>query len=196
MFFFLPGQPRPRPSPLLTGQAGGGGGSRKTLSPEWRRGGERRGRPPSFKNVSGMFPVGVGSRGGSGPSPHPGSTCSAGWGWGAGREGAGGPQNRFKEEGAGPGPGPVGAGSGRGGLRPARPLPAQRPGGTHPGAVPRLPWRERKSPKGGPRGERAEGLAGERLGEGWPAPLSGVLVGVGRVQGALLHLCALRLARA
>lgn len=28
--------------------------------------------PPSFRNVSGMFPVGVGYQGGSGPSPHPG----------------------------------------------------------------------------------------------------------------------------
>lgn len=143
------------------------------------------GRPPGFRNVSGMFPVGVGRPGGSGPSPHPGSTCSAGWGRGAGREGAGGPPNRFKE---GAGPGPVRAGVGGEASGPRAQVgrtPVQSPG---------CPGGERKSRKCGPRGERAEGRRG-RGGGGVAAPLSGALVGVGRVQGALLHLCALRPAR-
>lgn len=55
---------RPRPSPLLTGR-----GRRGSLSPERGRGEGSGGRPPSLKNVSGMFPVGVGRRAGAGPAP-------------------------------------------------------------------------------------------------------------------------------
>lgn len=49
--------------------------------------GTRGAGPPSFRNVSGMFPVGVGIRGGSGPSPHPGQHV-------LGRVGAGRPAGR------------------------------------------------------------------------------------------------------
>lgn len=195
MFFFLPGQPRPRPSPLLTGQASGGGGSKKTLSTEGRRGGEPAG-PASqfqecFRNVSG----GGGEPRREWAQPPPGQHVLAGWGWGAGREALGANRTGLKKRSRGR------SRAGRSwewaGRPPARsPLPAPRPGGTQPCEVPRPPWRERKSPEGGRRGERAEETAGERLGEGWPAPLSGALVGVGRVQGALRHLCALRPASA
>lgn len=140
--------------------------------------------PPSFRNVSGMFPVGVGSRAGSGPSPHPGQRAGApGPGQhvlgrvGAGRR-AGGRRGRERAPRGGRGPGPGRARGGPGG-RPPR-------AGSPPGAqvkhssreVPRLSLQGRGSHRRAARGERRaqggrEGAAGGRggvplcLGLGW-----------------------------
>lgn len=141
--------------------------------------------------LSGMsqecFRWGWGAQAGVGPAPTRAARARPGGGGAPGGKALGAHRTGLKERARGRGrAGP--SGSGRGGLRPAR------PGGTRPCAVPGLPGGERKSRKGGPRGARAEGMAG-RGGGGAAAPLSAALVGVGRVQGALLHLGALRPAR-
>lgn len=163
--------------------------------------------PPTFRNVSGMFPVGVGSRAGSGPSPHPGRRAGAPGrgqhvlgrvGAGApGQEGAGGPRSAFKEEGAGLGP--VGAGGGPGDRPPSAGSPPRAQVKRSSCEVPRLPLEGRGSHRRAAGGERrVEGKAWERLGEGRPAPLSGAGGGGGAGWKArcALHLCALRAERA
>lgn len=72
-FSSSPASRGPGPAPSSGGEPAVEGRRQENSEPGVEAGwGTRGAGPPSFRNVSGMFPVGVGSRGGSGPSPHPG----------------------------------------------------------------------------------------------------------------------------
>lgn len=172
---FLPRRPRPRPSPLLRGRAGDGGGRQENPEPGVEAGWGTGGAGPStFRNVSGMFPVGVGSRAGSGPSPPPprGGGLALGPGAARARPGGGGgawagrrwgPPERVQRGGRGTGAGARGGPGGRL-LRAGSPPRAQVQRSSC--EVPTLPLEGKGSHRRAAGGEkRVEGNARERLGE-------------------------------
>lgn len=138
--------------------------------------------PPRFRNVSGMFPVGVGGRAGPGAArarPGGGGEARAGRRWGQ--------RSGLREEGAGPG------GERAGRPTSARPAPAPRPGERLSlRSLRAAPGRERKSPKGGLRERRVKGEGEGEAGGGAACPFvwSGGGGGAGWKARRSFRLCA------